>query len=177
MQFLDILNQMLRHDKQTSSRSLSARKYAVIPLSERSGLIQWVEHATPLFALYKHWQRREVAAHQALAKEPGTVPRESLRPSDIFYGKIIPALKAKGITNVMSRKDWPKEVLRAVFLELESETPKYASASAGFSPTQKSHQPTTVGAERNERRMVGEDPEIHEVCGAHFGDWIRHRTR
>lgn len=47
-----------------------------------------------------------------------------VRLIDLYYAKLIPALKSKGITNVMSRKDWPPDVLKRVFLELEKETPR-----------------------------------------------------
>lgn len=129
MQFLGVVNQLLSHDKETSSRGLKARKYAVIPLSQRSGLIQWVDGALPLFSLYKQWQKRESVAKQAGKGSSGTSmgslkENVALRPSDMFYGKIIPALKEKGITNVLSRKDWPFDVLKKVFLELSHETPK-----------------------------------------------------
>lgn len=43
-----------------------ARYYSVVPLGPRSGLIQWVGSATPLFGLYKRWQQRE--AHAVLLK-------------------------------------------------------------------------------------------------------------
>ena len=39
-----------------------AKDYAVIPLGARSGLIQWVDHVTPLFGIYKRWQQREAYA-------------------------------------------------------------------------------------------------------------------
>jgi PI-3-kinase-related kinase SMG-1 len=42
----------------------------------------------------------------------------------MFYGKIIPALKEKGIKRVVSRRDWPLDVKRKVLLELMNETPK-----------------------------------------------------
>ncbi len=137
---------------------MKARKYAVIPLSEQSGLIQWVD-GTPLYTLYKQWQRREHLAKQVMREASGVAnptdgimrssfPFESsfhsigiaklslflvldivkepavVRPSDMFYSKIIPALKEKGITNVSSRKDWPIDVLRRVFHELVNETPR-----------------------------------------------------
>ena len=41
-----------------------ARHYSVTPLGARSGLIQWVDGATPLFSLYKRWQQREAMAQQ-----------------------------------------------------------------------------------------------------------------
>ena len=43
-------------------RLFHARHYSVTPLGARSGLIQWVEGATPLFSLYKRWQQREATA-------------------------------------------------------------------------------------------------------------------
>ena len=33
--------------------TLRARHYAVLPLGDKSGLIQWVERATPLYSLYQ----------------------------------------------------------------------------------------------------------------------------
>ncbi|KAK4437819.1 Serine/threonine-protein kinase SMG1 [Sesamum alatum] len=44
--------------------------------------------------------------------------------SDMFYGKIIPALKEKGIRRVISRRDWPHDVKQKVLLDLINETPK-----------------------------------------------------
>ena len=77
----------------------------------------------------------EVAAAHALSKDPskksekrcllqGNLPKDPLRPGELFYGKLIPALKEQGITNVMSRKDWPIDVMREVFNQLKSETPR-----------------------------------------------------
>lgn len=39
-----------------------ARHYSVTPLGPRSGLIQWVDGAVPVFALFKRWQQREAMA-------------------------------------------------------------------------------------------------------------------
>lgn len=41
-----------------------ARHYSVTPLGARSGLIQWVDGATPLFSLYKRFQQREAITQQ-----------------------------------------------------------------------------------------------------------------
>ena len=43
-----------------------ARRYSVTPLGPRSGLIQWVDGALPIFTLYKRWQQREVAAQNLI---------------------------------------------------------------------------------------------------------------
>lgn len=59
MQFLCIANTMLQ------GSGYHAHHYAVIPLGPRSGLISWVDHVTPLFALYKRWQQRQAAINQS----------------------------------------------------------------------------------------------------------------
>jgi PI-3-kinase-related kinase SMG-1 len=65
-----------------------------------------------------------------LGIKPNSVtPKDTLRPSDMFYTKIIPALKEKGVTNVMSRKDWPPKVMEQVFKELQMETPRFACST------------------------------------------------
>ena len=51
-----------RHQKQV----YRAKDYAVTPLGARSGLIQWIDSATPLFGLYKRWQQREAYANAQL---------------------------------------------------------------------------------------------------------------
>ena len=56
--------------------------------------------------------------------QAGEKSGSSARPSDMFYDKIIPALKEQGITRVTSRKEWPHEVLKQVFSLLVSETPR-----------------------------------------------------
>src|SRR5689334_1699407 len=47
-----------------------------------------------------------------------------LKPTDMFYSKLLPALKERGITNIMSRREWPVDVLKRVFLQLFKETPR-----------------------------------------------------
>lgn len=143
MQFLNITNHLLNHDEEARTRSLKARTYAVIPLSDRSGLIQWVDRAVPLFTLYKQWQRKELAfatpLNQPNAPNQPQAPTEAakhhtlLRPSDAYYAKLVPAFQERGITVTtgntvitpnLSRKDWPKDILRKVFSDLQAESPK-----------------------------------------------------
>lgn len=59
MQFLSIVNTMFTKINQQEQPHFHARHYSVTPLGTRSGLIQWVDGATPLFGLYKRWQQRE----------------------------------------------------------------------------------------------------------------------
>ncbi|CAF4060523.1 unnamed protein product [Rotaria sp. Silwood2] len=53
MQLLSIINVIFTKINRNEAWSYEARNYTVIPLASKSGLIQWVEGATPLFTLYK----------------------------------------------------------------------------------------------------------------------------
>lgn len=128
MQFLSIVNNMFASASNGDQQLYRARHYSVTPLGPRSGLIQWVDGASPLFGLYKRWQQRDALAQ---ASKSGSVSSSTqanaqpsiARPSDIFYNKLTPALRDKGVTNLENRKEWPLTVLRTVLQELKEETP------------------------------------------------------
>ncbi|KAM3294171.1 hypothetical protein ACQJBY_037207 [Aegilops geniculata] len=128
MQLLEAINSFLHSSSDTRSRNIAIRFYSVTPISGRAGLIQWVENVSSIYNVYKSWQKRtQVAQAQLSSVSTGnihnSVPHVP-RPSDMFYGKIIPALKEKGIKRVISRRDWPLDVKKKVLLELMKETPK-----------------------------------------------------
>ncbi|XP_063718237.1 serine/threonine-protein kinase SMG1-like [Symsagittifera roscoffensis] len=156
MQFLTIVNTMFDKDNRTANNCFyRARNYAVTPLGPRSGLIQWVDGAVPLFGLYKKWQQREAYAaalkKQALASAAATAtssasaqgttaapkapPQDSSsnvvqvppvpKPSEMFQEKISKCLVASGLSDSLPRRDWPLKVVRQVLDELERETPNY----------------------------------------------------
>lgn len=125
MQFLSIANKLLR--KHHKSSGFAARHYSVTPLGSRSGLIHWVDGATPLFTLYKKWQQRQALLNvnephcsffldnKALSDcnknslfpqtNDSTMPKPILRPSVIYYNKLNPALKKAGVdAEKVSRK-------------------------------------------------------------------------
>ncbi|KAK4037743.1 hypothetical protein OUZ56_029772 [Daphnia magna] len=103
-----------------SKNRYRARHYGIIPLGPRSGLIQWVEAVTPLFALYKRWLQRQ-AANTTKGKGEKAVPR----PSELFYNKLTPLLEAEGLSaNPLQRNQWPIDILHRVQAELMEETPK-----------------------------------------------------
>jgi len=126
MQMLQAVNSFCYSCTDTRSRSISVRYYSVTPISGRAGLIQWVDNVTSIYSVYKSWQTRTQIAQLSAAgagNMNNPVPPVP-RPSDMFYGKIIPALKEKGIRRVISRRDWPLEVKRKVLSELMKETPR-----------------------------------------------------
>ncbi|URD73045.1 PI3Kc [Musa troglodytarum] len=126
MQLLQAINSLLTSSNDTRGRALAIRYYSVTPISGRAGLIRWVDNVTSIYSVYKSWQIHTQMA-QVSAVDAGNMNNPMppvLRPSDMFYGKIIPALKEKGIRRVISRRDWPLEVKRKVFLELMKETPR-----------------------------------------------------
>lgn len=127
MQLLQVINGTLHSSQETRKKSLSIRYYSVTPISGRAGLIQWVDNVTSIYSIFKSWQSRaQIAQFQAsgAGNTKNSVPLPVPRPSDMFYGKIIPALKEKGIRKVISRRDWPHEVKRKVFLDLMNEVPE-----------------------------------------------------
>eukprot|EP01132_Coremiostelium_polycephalum_P008325 gene8325-10225_t len=132
MQLLDIIDQMLMTNKKNSLRLLRTRNYAVVPLSQTSGLIQWVEGAVPLFSIYKNWYRNETLyKSQPSPQSPQQqqqqqqAPRVSVRPVEIFYSKLTPLFEEKGIPKTLSRSEWPKDLLIQVYQELMNETPRW----------------------------------------------------
>ncbi|KAL8580399.1 hypothetical protein ACOMHN_020876 [Nucella lapillus] len=130
MQFLSIVNNMFVSASRSQGKRMEyrARHYSVTPLGPRSGLIQWVEGATPLFSLYKKWQQREAYA-QTLKPGAATNPSGSNtpapvpRPSEVYYNKLTPALKEKGMETTDNRKEWPLSTLRKVLEDLMVDTP------------------------------------------------------
>ncbi|KAI8377636.1 uncharacterized protein BYT42DRAFT_614302 [Radiomyces spectabilis] len=126
MQLLRTINGVLVEDRATATRGMKARTYAVIPLSDHSGMIQWVNDAVPLFALYKRWQKQEHLGQMLLANEtPDKVapPAQPRIPTEIFMDKVAKALKAEGLRVTANRKHWPKHVLKKVFMDLVKESP------------------------------------------------------
>ncbi|KAL2328900.1 hypothetical protein Fmac_022327 [Flemingia macrophylla] len=126
MQILQAINGFLHSSSSACSNSLSIRYYSVTPISGRAGLIQWVDNVVSIYSVFKSWQTRaQLAQFLALgtANTKSAAPPPVPRPSDMFYGKIIPALKEKGIKRVISRRDWPHEVKCKVLLDLMKEVP------------------------------------------------------
>ncbi|KAK4015632.1 hypothetical protein OUZ56_030607 [Daphnia magna] len=121
MQVLSLTNVLLSESK----NRYRARHYGVIPLGPRSGLIQWVEGVTPLFALYKRWLQRQAANTTQGKGEKDNNVTAVPRPSELFYNKLTPLLEAEGLSaDPRQRNQWPIDILRRVQAELMEETPK-----------------------------------------------------
>ncbi|XP_030068689.1 serine/threonine-protein kinase SMG1 isoform X2 [Microcaecilia unicolor] len=126
MQFLSIVNTMFSTINCQETPHFRARHYSVTPLGTRSGLIQWVDGATPLFGIYKRWQQREATLQAQKAQDSYQTPQNPAlvpRPSELYYSKIGPALKAMGLSLDVSRRDWPLNVMKSVLEELMEATP------------------------------------------------------
>lgn len=47
-QVFDLVNVVLRHDRETQKRKLGVRAYKVIPLASQAGVLEFVDDTTPL---------------------------------------------------------------------------------------------------------------------------------
>ncbi|KAF1770033.1 hypothetical protein GCK72_001850 [Caenorhabditis remanei] len=126
MQFLRLCNVMLQPGKSKNRQiaEYQAHHYAVIPLGPRSGLIKWVEGATPIFHIYRKWQMKEKALKQATKKNGETVP-DIERPSNMYHNMMRQAFTAHNIdaTIASDRTKWPVHIVEEVFEGLSSKTP------------------------------------------------------
>jgi PI-3-kinase-related kinase SMG-1 len=115
MQLLQATKGFLHSSPATCSHSLGIRYYSVTPISGCARLIQWVDNIISTYSVLRSWQNHVQLAQLSAfgaANTKDSVPPPVPRLSDMFYGKIIPALKRLG---VISRNDWPHEVERKFF--------------------------------------------------------------
>ncbi|KAF9583795.1 hypothetical protein BGW38_008502, partial [Lunasporangiospora selenospora] len=126
MQLLRISNGMLQRDKESASRQLNARHYAVIPLSDNSGMIQWVESTVSLYTIIAKWQSREaVCSRWTTTAEDGTSATMPAPPRtiDVYHEKAAAALKRAGLPANYPRRQWPKAILLEIYHDMASEVP------------------------------------------------------
>ena len=137
MRFGSVVNAALLSEPESRKRSLEYSTYSVTPLAGNSGLIQWVEKATPMSAIFAGWQRRTRAA-AALPKvvpPPGADPdpdwrppeppeAATTRPLDLFYNRVSAALRAAGVLATAKRRDWPHDVLHDTVQRMRAEVPQ-----------------------------------------------------
>ncbi|KAL7751291.1 hypothetical protein RI367_003150 [Sorochytrium milnesiophthora] len=132
MQFIATINQMLQQDRSSAEQRLRARHYAVVPFGSSGGFIQWVENATPMYTLYKKWQRREAvnarppvppAAAADKRAADSTAPAEPPKPNELWHMKLAKHFKQRDIRRPPTRSHCKPDVLEDVFRELVRETP------------------------------------------------------
>lgn len=130
MQLLQVSNLGLQRTSRNYRETYRARHYAVVPIRERVGLIQWVDSAIPFYAMFKNWQIRKTATSAdgvAVAGNTSTTVRRSMhssRPIDYWSEKITRELAKRKISKSTSRRNWPVDALRKVFDELQAEAPQ-----------------------------------------------------
>ncbi|KAG0313205.1 Serine/threonine-protein kinase smg1, partial [Dissophora globulifera] len=124
MQLLRISNGMLQRDKEANTRHLNARHYAVVPLSDNSGMIQWVENTVSLFTIISKWQHRELMCARWMNDDNSTGPLQGpQRATEIYHEKAVAALKKAGLPANHPRRQWPKSILLDLYHEMANETP------------------------------------------------------
>ncbi|KAF9932158.1 Serine/threonine-protein kinase smg1 [Mortierella alpina] len=124
MQLLRITNGMLQRDKESNSRQLTARHYAVVPLSDNSGMIQWVENTVSIFTIIAKWQHRELMCSRLMNDDGASHPHQNPpRATDVYHEKAAVALKKAGLPSNHPRRQWPKSILLDLYHEMASETP------------------------------------------------------
>ncbi|KAF9322855.1 Serine/threonine-protein kinase smg1, partial [Linnemannia elongata] len=112
MQLLRISNGMLQRDKESSIRHLNARHYAVVPLSDNSGMIQWVESTVSIFTIIAKWQHREQMCARWMNDDSSTAPLQAPpRATELYNEKAMSALKKAGLPSNHPRRNWPKSIL------------------------------------------------------------------
>lgn len=63
-QVFTIMNNMLRSNKETRKRKLHIRTYKIIPLSQRSGILEWCANTITLNDYLVSPNTRKLGAHQ-----------------------------------------------------------------------------------------------------------------
>ena len=70
----------------------------MVPLGPRSGLIQWVEGAVPMFTLYKKWhQRKQNILEVSNKKDRDASKIVAQKPADQYYRLFLMRLKISSI--------------------------------------------------------------------------------
>lgn len=91
MEFNTMINRALKRDEETSKRQLYIKTYGVTPLSEESGIIEWVEGIKPLRdILLKAYQRKGI--HPNYNELRKLLAEASADPENvgIFTDKVLP---------------------------------------------------------------------------------------
>nr|XP_009857757.1 serine/threonine-protein kinase atr isoform X1 [Ciona intestinalis] len=91
-EFAAIVNKCLKRDPESGKRQLQIRTYAVVPLNEDCGIIEWVEHMKPirLIILQRYRQLNMVVSNRELLACVLPKSAEISKKLDIFRNKLLP---------------------------------------------------------------------------------------
>ena len=135
---LEVTNNLLKAncDKETRMRKLCVRTYAVLPVSEKSGLLKWVEGPVPLHHLLKNYLKRDkerTAIARAIMADKGGGGAGGKEPQNVsnFVADVKQLLGAHNLDVNMSREEWPAKILIAAFQKSKvSGEPKRATTTS-----------------------------------------------
>ncbi|CEO95235.1 Phosphatidylinositol 3- and 4-kinase [Plasmodiophora brassicae] len=152
---LQVMNHVnLRLDRSRSCFQPAIPTYEVTPLSRDVGLIRIVDNTVSFFRMYRfHYRGQHCrdatddeaestnlddadAATQSTSAVARSRPSSS--PSKTFIVKLHHALKSRGLSTKLPRRQWPPAVVEAVFSELADET-NPASISTELNLTSSTH--------------------------------------
>lgn len=86
-QVFDLVNVVLRHDRETQKRKLGVRGYKVIPLASQAGVLEFVDDTTPLAAWLKPAHLRYLCSFRR--HEEDSLPRfVRYRPNDLNQDEV-----------------------------------------------------------------------------------------
>ncbi|KAJ2060643.1 hypothetical protein GGI17_003611 [Coemansia sp. S146] len=89
MEFNSMINQLLRSNTQTQKRGLHIRTYAVVPLNEECGLIQWVDNTAGLRQIImKLYKARGV--QMSVPQIKALLDKKSPGPAVVFTESLLP---------------------------------------------------------------------------------------
>ncbi|KAL2915491.1 hypothetical protein HK105_204892 [Polyrhizophydium stewartii] len=89
MEFNSMINRLLRKDPEARKRGLHIRTYAVVPLNEECGIIEWVRHTVGFRnILIKSYKAKNIYTHHTEIKQ--LMERKTPSQEEIFTSLILP---------------------------------------------------------------------------------------
>ena len=122
--FFAVAQTVLDGDRHARRRGLAVRRYGVVPLGAKFGLLEWAgDRAEPLYQLFQSWQARQ----REHARHEGSVPPAVAlsRPNERFFHVVAPMLQRHLGASVpaLPRAEWPADVLDSAYRALAAEAP------------------------------------------------------
>ncbi|KAJ1932722.1 serine/threonine-protein kinase M1 [Linderina macrospora] len=94
MEFNSIINRLLQANQQAHERNLHIRTYAVVPLGEQCGIIEWVDSTTSMYGiLAKRYEERGINIVAKLPDVKAILAKTSPSPQKIFTNELLPMFR------------------------------------------------------------------------------------